>query len=297
MRPRQCDEGEQSVCGSPVRLRAAAGVRGRALAAVVAGVILAPGMVLAEVQAVTQTGGPPVLPVPTYLETGLPSYTMPVGTPSDLPPADPSAGGDGGGGGGGGDGSTGSPALDTMLSRSWGAAAQANAEALGVNGTALAATCVLESNCQNVGGAGTINGAFQMSNGTYAASMAAALAQDPGLAASIVSGLAGKSDPATQSIAASEYLRQGAQYLQARGVSNPTVLDVRGYYNFGPGNAVAIAQANDSHLMSDQITGLTAAQLVANGIQPGSTTVGQWRASVANKIGQSAAQASVLLAH
>jgi hypothetical protein len=39
-------------------------------------------------------------------------------------------------------------ALATMLSTSWGQAAAANATAFGVNPTALAATCVLESNCQ-----------------------------------------------------------------------------------------------------------------------------------------------------
>lgn len=101
-------------------------------------------------------------------------------------------------------------------------------------------------------------------------------------------------DPATQSIAAAEYLRQGAEYLQAHQVANPTVLDVRGYYNFGPSNAAAIALADDNALMSSQIAGLTSAQLSANGIAAGTTTVGQWRANVTSKIGQTAAQAPVL---
>jgi len=232
--------------------------------------------------------GVPLLPIPTFEEVGLPPFTMPTGTLSTVPdaPTTPS---------GTGNDSTSSAALDTMLSQSWGAAAEANAQSLGVNATALAATCVLESNCQNVGGTGTINGAFQMSNGTYAAAMAAALQRNPNLAANIVPGLAGKLDPATQSIASAEYERQGAEYLQAHQVQNPTVLDVRGYYNFGPSNASAIALADSNALMSSQVSGLTAKQFQQNGIDPATTTVGQWRASVTSRIGQSAAQTPVLL--
>ena len=135
-----------------------------------------------------------------------------------------------------------------------------------------------------------------MRDDTYTAMINSALARNPGLAGKIDTGLAGKLDPANQSIAAAEYLRQGAEYLQARDVRNPTVLDVRGYYNFGPGNAAAIAQASDGDLMSDQIRGLSAVQLKANGIDPATTTVGRWRASVINKIGTSAANSPVLLA-
>jgi len=237
--------------------------------------------------------GVPLLPIPTFEEVGLPPFTMPTGTLSTVqdPPATPDTTTAGGGSGDGAD----SVAMTTMMSRSWGEAAGANAESLGVNPTALAATCVLESNCQNLGGTGTINGAFQMSNATYTAAMAAALQRNPNLAANIVPGLAGKLDPATQSIAAAEYQLQGAQYLQAHDVQNPSVLDVRGFYNFGPANVVSIAQANSSDLMSDQIRGLTSAQLVANGINPGVTTVGQWRTSVTNKIGAFAANSPVLL--
>ena len=157
--------------------------------------------------------GVPLLPIPTYEEVGLPAFTMPTGTPSTTNPNTPTPPTNTGGGGSG-DGSD-STAMATMMSRSWGAAAEANAQSLGVNGVALAATCVLESNCQSVGGTGTINGAFQMSNGTYNDAMAAALKQNPNLAANIVPGLAGKMDPATQSIASAEYLRQGALALQA----------------------------------------------------------------------------------
>ena len=72
------------------------------------------------------------------------------------------------------------------------------------------------------------------------------------------------------------------------------MLDVRGYYNFGPGNASGIALAQNSAVMSD-IVPLTAQQYRANGIVPGVTTIGQWRASVTARVGQAAAQAPVLL--
>jgi len=69
---------------------------------------------------------------------------------------------------------------------------------MGVSATALAATCAMESNCQNVGAASgsSAAGAFQMINSTYTADISGAVAYDPGIAGSIVSGLAGQMDPA-----------------------------------------------------------------------------------------------------
>ncbi len=233
--------------------------------------------------------GVPQQIIPQAPEVGLPSYTAPTGSVS-LFGGSSGTGATGSGGGTGG--STGSNALDTMLGTSWGASAQQSSEALGVNASALAATCVLESGCQNVSGTGSITGAFQMTAATYQSSLAAALAQDPNLAANIVPGLAGQSDPATQAIAAAEYLRQGAQYLQNNGVSDPTTLDVRGYYNFGPAGGAEIANATDSQPMSQVLSGVSAATLASNGISP-TETVGQWRAGVTAKIG-TAATASVL---
>ncbi len=181
-------------------------------------------------------------------------------------------------------------ALATMLSTSWGQTAADNATALGVNPAALAATCVLESNCQaNPGGTGTISGAFQMSNGTYAQTVSEVSASNPDLAGQLTS----KNDPASQSIAASRYLLDGAQNLQASGIANPTTLDVRGYYQFGPANGADIAVAADNQLMVATLTGLSARTLAANNITSG-TTVGQWRASVTNKIGATASQPVLL---
>ena len=234
--------------------------------------------------------GVPLLPIPTFDEPGMPAFTMPTGTlspppePAQTGTADPSADG------------TDSAAMILMTSRSWGEAAAANAEAVGVSPVAVAATCTLESNCTaDPGGKGTISGAFQMTDASFTSSINAALARNPSLAANIVPGLAGKLDPATQSIASAEYLRQGALALQSTSLPNPTVLDVRGYYNFGPSAAAAVALAPDSNLMSDAVS-LTAEGYRANGINPGVTTVGDWRASIAAKIGPSAARSPVLLA-
>ena len=91
------------------------------------------------------------------------------------------------------------------------------------------------------------------------------------------------------STAASEYLYQGAHTLQNGGVTNPTVLDVRGFYNFGPQNGVALATAPADQPMSATLAGISSATLAANGITPGET-VGQWRTAVSAKIGNTAGQ-------
>jgi len=236
------------------------------------------------------SGGPPVQVVPYVPEPGVPLLTITPGTANPFAGADGSGGSGTGGTSGTGGGSGGdSDALGTMLGQSWGLTAVSNATALGVNPSALAATCVVESGCQNVAGSGTVAGAFQMTASTYTAMINAALAQNPALASQIVPGLAGQMDPATESIAASEYLLQGAQYLQANGVSDPTVLDVRGYYNFGPAGGAAIANASPDATMSSVLYNYSAATLASNGVTPGET-VAQWQASVAAKIGNASTQ-------
>jgi len=252
--------------------------------------------------------GPPVQVQPYVPEPGVPLISINPGTPNPFSRLDNSVtgnetGADAGTGVASGDYSSGSSsesvagnsaALGTMLGMSWGSTAVANAQALGVNPSALAATCVLESGCQNVGGSGTISGAFQMSDSTYTAAMQAALQQNPNLAQYVVSGLAGKMDPGTESIAAAEYLYQGAQALQGAGIDNPTVLQVRGYYNFGPTNGVNLATADDGATMTSVLQNLSSQTLAANGITPGET-VGQWRTQVSAKIGNAAGQSVLSL--
>lgn len=191
-------------------------------------------------------------------------------------------------GAGGGASSGGATAsLGTMEAQSWGQQAADNATGLGVNPNAVAATCVLESGCQNVSAraGSTVNGAFQMTDGTYQAAMRAA-GQSPDLA--------GKMDPATQSIAAAQELKSAALNLQQSGIANPTVMDVRGAYNFGQGYGVALTRADDTTPMSSVLSSYSASTLQSNGITPGVTTVGQWRAGISGKLGD-AATAPVLL--
>ena len=128
------------------------------------------------------TGGPPVQVVPYVAEPGVPMVSVTPGTANPFAGADGSGGSGSGGTSGPGGGNVGdSDALSTMLDQSWGAAAVSNASMLGVNPSALAATCVVESGCQNVGGSGTVAGAFQMTASTYTAMINAALAQNPSL--------------------------------------------------------------------------------------------------------------------
>ncbi|WP_408884338.1 hypothetical protein [Kozakia baliensis] len=178
--------------------------------------------------------------------------------------------------------------LSVMNSQSWGYAAGQNASALGVNPDALAATCVMESGCTNItttASGSTITGAFQMSNGTYTQAMQEALASNPTLAASLGdTSLSGQTDPATQAVAAAQYLKDAATSLQSSGIGDPTALDTRAYYNFGPVHGAQIATADDNDLMASYVP---SSQLSGNGITPGET-VGQWKATVAAKMGSSA---------
>jgi hypothetical protein len=231
----------------------------------------------------------PIQVTPYASEPGVPAVT--------ISPTNPLAGGSDptGTGTGTGTGTTtsstdpsvgSSDALDTMLSQSWGAQAVAEAESVGVNPSALAATCVVESGCTNAGTNGTATGAFQMQPAAFQEGLQTALAANPSLASQIVQGSTGQSDPATEAIAASGYLMQANTALVNGGVSNPTVLDARAYYNFGPSAGVGIASAAPTDLMSQYIS---PAAMSGNNISA-TETVGQWQASVSSKIGNAASQ-------
>jgi hypothetical protein len=236
--------------------------------------------------------GLPVQVKPTFQEPGLPAFSFPTGGSSSLGGSGYSSGGTGGGGsvssGGSGD------AYNSMMAQEWGSQAEVAAAAMGVSATALAATCVMESNCQNVGASSgsSAAGAFQMINSTYTADISGALAYDPDIAGSIVSGLAGQMDPATEAYAAAYELRSDALALQGDGISDPTVLQTRAMYQFGASVGPDVAAASDSDSIAD-ITGLSAASLAANGLTP-SSTVGDWRQTIIEKLGASTANRAVL---
>jgi hypothetical protein len=221
--------------------------------------------------------GLPVQVKPTYSEPGLPAFSFPTGGGSPGSVDTGNGGGDGSTSAGGGSSGGSGDAYNTMMSQSWGSAAANAAGAMGVSATALAATCVMESNCQNVGasGGGSASGAFQIINSTYTADINAAMAYDPAISGSIVSGLAGQMDPTTEAYAASYELRTDALALENQGIADPTVLQTRAMYQFGAGAGPGVASAPDSANIA-QLTGLSTASLAANGLTT-SSTVGDWR--------------------
>jgi hypothetical protein len=193
-------------------------------------------------------------------------------------------------GGGNGGSDNGGASLDTMLSKSWGSGAQSVATAMGINPSALAATCVMESGCRNSGaGSGSsASGAFQMINSTYTADINQAVASGLVSNFNVDTSLAGKMDPANEAIAASQDLKNAALNLQAKGISDPTVLETRAVYQFGAGIGPSVAKAPDSANLNN-IINLTPTQLQNNGLTT-ATTVGQWRQSVISKLGTTASQ-------
>ena len=237
--------------------------------------------------------GPPVQVQPYVSEPGVPLITINPGTPNPFAGVDGTGAGTGTGAETGEGGTSGgtvgdSTALSTMMGTDWGSAAIANAQSVGVNPSALAATCVLESGCQNVSTSGA-QGVFQMFPAAFNEGLQTALAANPALASQIVQGSAGMNDPTTEAIAASGYLMQAAQSLQSAGISDPSVLQARGYYNFGPAYGAQLAAAPDSQPIATVLSGMSQSALAANGIAAGET-VGQWRASVSAKIGNAAGQ-------
>ena len=243
--------------------------------------------------------GLPVQVKPTYSEPGLPAFSFPTSGGSLLGGSGSADTGNGSGDGstnsGGGSTAGSGDAYNTMMAQSWGSGAASAAGAMGVSATALAATCAMESNWQNVGatGGGSASGAFQMISATYNADIKGAVAYDPGIAGTIVSGSAGEMDSGTEAYAAAYELRQDAINLQNNtNISDPTVLDVRAVYQFGSGAGPSVAEAPDSANIA-QLTGLSAASLAANGLNS-SSTVGQWRQTIINKLGSATANQSVL---
>jgi hypothetical protein len=294
-------------CAAEITERAAGGRRSRARLALVAGCatilvgqVVGPGLGMAQ-QAQTLDEAP-VQVQPTALEPGVPAITVSVGTPNPFPgnggagtgtgsgTGDGTGGGDGTGLGGSGSGGTsagGSTSLSTMLSTPWGASATANAQSVGINPSALAATCVLESGCNtNAPSNGGAKGTFQMYPAAFSDGLKTALAANPGLASQVVQGPNGVNDPTTAAIAASGYLLQSVSALQNAGISNPTILDSRAYYMFGPTYGPQVATAQTTEPLS---TFVPQSWLAQNGLSS-STTVGQWQATVSAKAGSAASQ-------
>ncbi len=238
-------------------------------------------------------GIPPQI-VPRFLEPGAPNFRFGV---------DQGSGGGGGGtgsgsGGGTSDGTTtrtrsgdlGGAGRTRLSALEGGEEAIGAVESMGVSGSALGSVCVLEG-CKNLpaNAGSTISGWFQMRNDTFLASVDAALRANPSLRDQIVPGLAGKNDLVTQSIAAAQYVKQGAESFQSRGILNPTVLDTRSYYQFGPQYGFNVARASESANLRSVLAGTSEATFSANGIT-GTMTVGDWRQKIVRQVGTAAYQ-------
>ncbi|MBS5903718.1 hypothetical protein [Roseomonas mucosa] len=248
-----------------------------------------PGMPALSQSGVVSMNGVPEQVIPRVMELGLGSFTITPSQGSVTPVTSGEATDSGVATAAGG-----STALDLMNSRSWGTQASAAATAVGVNPSALAATCLVESQCQSVSGSASgIRGAFQMLDSTYEWGVTQAVRYNPSLAGTIERGVDGSMDAGNQAYSAAAYMRSQAEVLQQAGIANPTVLDVRGGYNFGQSYTVSIAQADSSQTMGEIMPRASDSVFSQNGITR-DTTVGAWRTMVSSKMGDAATQ-SVLL--
>ena len=218
--------------------------------------------------------GPPVQVQPYVSEPGVPLITINPGTPNPFAGADGNGAGTGTGTGTGDGGTSGgtvadSTALSTMMGTDWGSTAIANAQSVGVNPSALAATCVLESGCQNVSTSGA-QGVFQMYPAAFSEGLQTALAANPALASQIVQGSAGMNDPTTEAIAASGYLMQAAQSLQSAGISDPSVSAGSRLLQFRASIwRRSWRRRPDGQPIATVLSGMSQSALAANGITAG----------------------------
>ncbi len=157
----------------------------------------------------------------------------------------------------------------------------------GVSAEAVAAVCMAESGCRPIGAHGatsTAAGPFGYTSGTVARNAPQA-GYDPAVA---------RADGTAQAGVTASDLSRYARTLQGAGIATPTVLDGYGFHMFGPGEGVALASASPDTRLGDALQYTSAATLAANRLSP-NTTVGQWRQSVAGRMG-GAANAPILVA-
>ena len=154
------------------------------------------------------------------------------------------------------------------------------------NPDVLDGTCANRKQLPERRGKRYVSGPFQMTDATYQQDIRQALAQNPGLCRRTA-----ESDPATQAIAASQDLKTprldcSRPASRTRLCSTPAAPTIS-----APPMAFASPSARQSKHGS-AADPLHPRELAANGITS-TTTVGQWRQSIINKLG-SAARAPVL---
>lgn len=173
-----------------------------------------------------------------------------------------------------------------MEATEWGRKALAYAEQMGVNKKALAGVCEIESGCRNLTTvhSKTITGPFQMTHKAYSEAIHKAIKENPGLNLTKDQIKNGNKIPEIQSIAAAQYLKDAGNSVQDAGIANPTALDTRGYYQFGPKYGKTIASAPSNDTMGSILTGTADKTFTNNGITK-QTTVGEWQNMVRNRMG------------
>lgn len=173
------------------------------------------------------------------------------------------------------------------MTRNLGDGTISEAARFGVTAEATAAVCMAESGCKPIGdhgAGGTAAGSFGYTDDTFRENARRA-GYDPAT---------GRTDPTVQAGITASDLSRYARTLQGAGITTPTALDAYGFHMFGPGEGVALASASPDTRLGDALQYTSNATLAANKLSP-NTTVGQWRQSVANRMG-GAANAPILAA-
>ncbi len=173
-------------------------------------------------------------------------------------------------------GSGGDP-LDAMLAQPWGEQAAENARRAGIQPAALAAACVIESNCQAAAAAPTSSaaGPFQFVRDTW---------REQAGRAGVSTDLDARFDGVASSAAAANYFSEHGQRLQQYGIDTPSLGQAYALYQLG-GPGLNVATAPDNALVSTVAPSLSPAAMSNNNIVPGVTTVGQWRDRYRAKVG------------
>ena len=226
--------------------------------------------------------GVPAQVIPSYLETGAPTFTTPKGSgsfSSSQGSGDPGAQSGSGIGGGTPYTGDGGAVLDNMMSQSYGQSAYATAQQLGNNPTALAAFGQLESGWRNVptaNGTSSATGPWQITGGTW---------NDYVSGNNLPYTSADRSNPEAQAVVANYILKDYASKVSAETGAPATVAQTYGAWVYGPGPGSRIASAP----ASDPLSNYASATNIANNNMTG-WTVGDFNAYVGRKVGSAAIQ-------
>lgn len=224
--------------------------------------------------------GVPAQVIPTYLETGAPTFTTPAGTGtfSNGQSGSPGSGQDGSGAGGTATGAPytggGGAAMANMMAQSYGQTAYATAQQLGNDPAAVAGIGQIESGFRNVAtanGSSSATGPWQITSGTWSDYVNRYNLPYTG---------SDRTNPEAQAVVANYIIRDYAAGVSAATGQPATVQQAYGAYVFGPTAGGNIASAS----LSEPLSNYVSARSLANNNMTG-WTVGQFYGLVGSKIG------------